>query len=96
MPGGFYQPTTRSERDELYATLAEKHRELYGNQHRNADETLRSLSETQLVDAMTKLTSELPRETVHATVTPSGYAWLGRNGRPYKPGDGIQVGTRNF
>ena len=77
--GGWYQPTTRAERDELHAEIRLRHAARFG--------AARGVptSEAERADAVShvaRLARELPPAELFSIVTPSGYRRLGPSGRP--------------
>jgi hypothetical protein len=104
VPGGWYQPTTRQQRDELHAIIRRLHRLRFPQKYAavEAGGATVSLSalfpleyarhsssspESQTLRLVSLMARELPLEELHSIVTPSGYARLGRDGKPYKAGD---------
>jgi len=77
--GGFYQPTTRSERDELHAAIRALHLARFGAA-RGAPAS--AAERADAVAHVARLARELPRAELYAIVTPSGYRRLGPSGRP--------------
>jgi hypothetical protein len=77
--GGWYQPTTRAERDELHALIAERHRARFGAARGAAAS---AAEHADAVAHVARLARELPRDELYALVTPSGYRRRRQNGRP--------------
>jgi hypothetical protein len=82
--GGWYQPTTRAERDELHTEIRARHLARFGA----ARGAPASASErADHVAHVARLARELPRADLLAIVTPSGYHRKGSSGRP---GPGVE------
>ena len=90
LPGGWYQPSTKQERDELYAAITQLHNDMYGEdetnmilstgvkfirEHNGVPVEMKSLE-------MAALAARIPRDRLYSIVTPSGYVRLGRNSKP--------------
>ena len=84
-PGGFYQPTTHLQAHQLHSAIAAAHRDLHGPEAGLPTTPQEASSPLALTS---RLALELPRVTLYALVTPSGYARLHPSGRRTAPGDG--------
>lgn len=84
-PGGFYQPTTALEAQQLHSAIASAHLTLHGPEAGLAATELERSSPLALTS---RLALELPRSTLYALVTPSSYARLHPSGRRTAPEDG--------
>ena len=81
--GGWYQPTTRAERDELHAEIRALHLRRFGAA-RGAPAN--AAERADAVQHAARLARELPRAELLAIVTPSGYRRLGPSGLPAPTG----------
>jgi hypothetical protein len=103
--GGWYQPTTQQQRDELHVIIKEMHRQRFSDRYRALEATGQAVSLANMFPSfdyspwysasaaeahelllVARMARELPLEELHSIVTPSGYARLGRDGKPYKAG----------
>ncbi|RYY31755.1 hypothetical protein EON62_06250, partial [archaeon] len=76
--GGFYQPTTAAQRDELKSEL----QTLYATKHAAAHGSLQAAKGVAATLSINQLARALDYETVASITTPSGYRLLGPHGAP--------------
>lgn len=83
--GGFYQPTTKAQRAELYDALLAAHAAATGAPDYASPAARAAAVAALRPEDAAALARQLPRETVFGLVTPSGYRRLGPNGKPVPP-----------
>lgn len=89
-PGGWYQPSTKLERAELYNAIVQLHNDMYGEeetqmiinygvkfirQHNGVSIDMKPLEAAALA-------ARIPRDRLYSIITPSGYLRLGPNSKP--------------
>jgi len=78
-PGGWYQPSTRAQVEELHAAIAALHGSVLGWE---AGQPRSPRERSSAQDLMGRLAREVPRAALLGIVTESGYARLCANGKP--------------
>ena len=91
--GGFYQPTTRAQRAELYAELLAAHARAWPSGEGAAYLAAGGSAAELSPPAAAALAAALPPGALHALRTPSGYVALDARGRPVQPGSALLPGT---
>ena len=76
---GFYQPTTKTQAVELYASVAAAHAALFGA---DAGAPLNDAERADAAVHAARLANVLPKKVIGTLTTPSGYTRLLANGKP--------------